>query len=367
MNIVCPYCLETIAANDIVRVCNICGDKYTPKFGDGLKLRMGGVLRCAAAGCLGNYSTLQCPQCGAVLPSDIAQYDKYIRFSVVAPSGAGKSNFITTMLQELKKNRKLNFVLAPMNRETSDVHQTNVDSLYHLHRPVAATAPGVVTPMQWRIQDMNRATSKIVPPYSVTIFDGAGEDQENPDPMICRYIAGSKMIMLLLDPTKLAGVREQMTSEEIILAGGKGTPVSHDETAEFIGNIINYLKTACGVPARKKIDIPVAVVFGKMDAVSRCIGDDTLVMTPSNMAVQGAFVQSEADQIHAEIDGWMDACGDNLTNTLNANFTKWRYFGMSSFGVLPEGRTSIKDPVPLRVLDPLIWNFSLEGILPVIR
>ena len=187
------------------------------------------------------------------------------------------------------------------------------------------------------------------------------------DPTICRYIAGSKMIMLLLDPTKLAGVREQMTNEEIDLAGGDKFPVSHEETQEFLNNMINYLKTACGVPARKKIEIPIAVVFGKMDAVSRCIGEDTLVMTPSNMAAQGAFIQSEADQIHAEIDGWMDVCGDNLTQTFNGNFATWRYFGVSSFGVLPDEKETIKDPVPLRVLDPLIWNFSLEGVLPVIR
>lgn len=365
MAVVCPYCLQTLKPADIKRECNICGGDYTPGFGDALRLRSGIVPKCSAPGCLGQYSILKCGKCGNNLPADIAQYDKYLRFSVVAPSGAGKSNFITTMLEELKKNRQLNFFLAPMNRETQDHHNENVDALYHDLRPVPANPLGQVTPMQWRIQDMNRATRNTVPPYSVTIFDGAGEDQKNLDPTICRYIAGSKMIVLLLDPTKLAGVREQMTEDEIAKAGGDIRMVTRQETQDFINGLINYLKTACSIRTNSRIRVPVAVVFCKIDAVARNLGS-ALVLTQSGHAAQGKFVQAEADNIHREIEGWMDVCGDDLTRLFNANFSNWRYFGVSSFGTLPEGRNKLQQPRPLRVLDPLIWDLALEGIVPTI-
>lgn len=367
MAVVCPYCLEALKSNEVHRVCNICGGKYTPGAFEGLMLRSGRVPKCkSTAGCLGQYAVLQCAKCGHELPADIAQYDKYVRFAVVAPSGAGKSNFITTMLEEAKRNRHLNFLITSMNRETQDHHNECVDYIYNRQRPVPATTAGTVIPMQWRIQDLNRATKTTVPPYSVTIFDGAGEDQSNLDPTICRYIAGSKMIVLLLDPTKLAGVREQMTADEITKAGGTSKMVTREETQDFINGLINYLKTACSIRTSSKITVPVAVVFGKIDAVASKLGS-ALVLTESGHAAQGKFIQAEADNIHAEIDGWMDVCGDNLTKLFNANFTNWRYFGVSSFGMLPEGRDKLQKPMPLRVLDPLIWDLSLEGIVPTVK
>lgn len=368
MAVVCPYCLETLKSNEVQRECNICRGKYTPGVMDGLMLKNGKVPKCKSTpGCLGQYAVLKCSKCGHKLPADIEQYDKYVRFAVVGPAGAGKSNFITTMLEEAKHNKPLNFLITPMNRETQDHHNKSVECIYDRLCPVPATTSGAVIPMQWRIQDLNRATKTTVPPYSVTIFDGAGEDQTNLEPTICRYIAGSKMIVLLLDPTKLAGVRGQMTADEITKAGGTSrNVVTKEETQNFINGLINYLKTACSIRMSSRITVPVAVVFGKIDAVASKLGS-ALVLTESGHAAQGKFIQTEADNIHAEIDGWMDVCGDNLTNLFNANFAKWRYFGVSSFGMLPEGRDKLQKPMPLRVLDPLIWDLSLEGIVPTVK
>lgn len=363
MAITCPYCLESYNANTINRFCNICNSPYVPNFKDNLLLRSGRIPRCKVAGCLGQYSLLRCPKCGHELPADIAQYDKYLRFSVVAPSGAGKTNFMTAMIEEARACKPLNFLVMPMNNETRDNQRDWAYEMYEMLRPVPQTERGEVTPMQWRFQDMNKATDKVVPPYSVTIFDGAGEDQQDLDPLICRYISGSKMIMLLLDPTQLYGVRQEMSAEEIEVSGGMKN-ITRQDTQDFIAGLISYLKQACNISARHKIQIPVAVVFSKIDAVARNLGN-AMVLTPSGHAKQGKFIRSEAETVHAEIDGWIERCGDGLTNIFNANFTKWRYFGVSAFGQLPQSRMKLQHPIPLRVLDPLIWNLSLEGIVPI--
>ncbi len=367
-NMVCPYCLEPIKINDVQRVCNICNGIYRTRFGSSIMMKLGKVPKCESTpGCLGQYAVLKCGKCGEELPVDIAQYDKYVRLAVVATSGAGKSNFITTMIEEAKKNRHLNFLIGAMDLKTQEHHKECVEYLYERLQPLPGTVRGAVIPMQWRIQDLNRATQTVVPPYSVTIFDGAGEDQTALDPTICRYIAGSKMIMLLLDPTKLAGVRAQMTPDEIRKAGGKDKNVTREETQEFINGLIRYLKTACSVRLSNKITVPVAVIFGKIDSVKSKLGS-ALVLRDSGHAAQGKFIQTEADNVHAEIDGWMDLCGDNLTKVFNANFETWRYFGVSSFGMLPISINQLQQqPRPLRVLDPLIWNLALEGIVPIVK
>lgn len=367
MAIVCPYCLNDLTVHDLHRHCNICNGKMSINLKNSILLKSGTTPSCSSTpGCLGHYSIIRCGKCGTVLPSTIAQYDKYIRFSTVAPSGAGKSNFITTMIEELKKNRSLSFLVTPMDSETQILHENNTKKIYEEFSPVPGTRPGDIVPMQWSIKDMKKMTQKAVPAYSMTIFDGAGELQERIDPKICRYIAGSKMIMLLLDPTQLYGVRTQMTEDEINKAGGQRKNVTREETKKFLYNIIKYLKTTCSVGYKKRIDIPVAVVFGKLDAVAHNLGS-ARVLSGSVHAAKGAFVQSEADAIHNEIEGWMDVCGDNLTKIFNENFTKWRYFGVSSFGILPIDRDTLQKPTPLRVLDPLIWNLALEGIVPIVK
>ena len=362
MAVICPYCLSSFQRKDLVRCCNLDHTHvYQSSFVEDAKLMMGIIPHCKS--CLGQYSVISCPRCGHELPPDIAQYDKYTRFSVVAPPSAGKTVFITAMIDELKKARNLNFHIAYMDKETQAYYMNNYRQIYERLSPVGATTLGESIPMQWKIQDLGKATKKVVPCYSLTMFDGAGEDYEHMDPIVCRCISGSKMIMLLLDPTRLAGVREQMTDEEIELAGGPRSGVTREDTTDFVTGMINYLKTACSVSASKKLNIPIAVVFGKMDVVKRHL-DQTMVLQPSGHVRQGAFIQSEADQIHAEIEGWLDSCGDFLSPMFDANFVNWRYFGMSSLGTIPVSQGKFSRPIPLRVLDPLLWDLSLEGIIP---
>lgn len=87
------------------------------------------------------------------------------------------------------------------------------------------------------------------------------------------------------------------------------------------------------------------------------------VLEPSKHVALGGFVESEADRIHMEMSVWIEEHGDHLTQMFDANFKTWRYFGVSSYGRRPKGGQRISDIVPLRVLDPFIWNLYLEGIV----
>ena len=144
---------------------------------------------------------------------------------------------------------------------------------------------------------------------------------------------------------------------------GAPSEVSSSFTTSFVLNIINYLKNACNVKNNGKITIPIAVVVGKLDMLEDLWGSGMKVFEPSRHSSTGCFVESEADRIHLEMASWLNQHGDNLTKLFDENFKTWKYFGISSYGRQPKQGHIVSDISPLRVLDPLIWNLSLEGIV----
>lgn len=371
---ICPRCLRKIKKTDLKMVCNVCKKPQE-------KTKMGmnpfknlGIIRKKIAGgnacqnpeCKGCYVNVKCGMCDKELPPDIAQYSRYLRFSLVAPSGAGKTVFITTMLQELSQNaRTLKFSLSAMDEETSNYQSINTEILYNSYtkKTIAATGKGDPKVLLWRLQDLNKMSKSYTPSYSLTIFDGAGEDQENWESVNCRYIAESKMIMLLFDPTKLYGVCSRLDQDDFKRAGGN-SEVTRASTKKFVDGMINYIRKLAGVKVNEKITTPVAVVLGKMDVLKQFFPTNSIAFQESGHVKNGHFIQQEADAVHQEIWDFMELCGDDLSARFDANFENWKYFGISSFGMRPQvNRMLQQPPQPMRVLDPLIWDLYLEGIV----
>lgn len=361
MPITCSYCLNDLRPTDLVRACNRCGAQLPRTLSAALQARFN-HLACPSGKCQGTCSILHCGVCGKELPAGFDRFDHYLRVAVVAPSGAGKTNFITAMTEELRRNPVLRYSVTPMNRETQRYQDANAELLYDKLAPIANTHKGQCIPMQWCVQDMNRMSARRIPSYAMTVFDGAGEDQASLDPVICRYISGSKAIILLLDPTQLAGVRACMTEKELRSAGADpSVTISPRDTEQFITNLINYLKTSCHINLDHKLTVPVAVAFAKLDALADHLRGTTVIQ-PSGYAADGLYDPREAELVHQEISAWLLQCGDPLDKLFNKHLRTWHYFGLSSFGVKPDGEAP-GAPRPLRVIDPLLWDLCLEGIV----
>lgn len=97
-DVLCPYCLQELRSKDLKMICRLCGAEATPSKSEVLLKK---VPKCKQPGCLGFASDRQCSYCGSNLPSDILDYEKYLRFSILGITGCGKTNFLTTMLHEL--------------------------------------------------------------------------------------------------------------------------------------------------------------------------------------------------------------------------------------------------------------------------
>lgn len=363
-DVLCPYCLQELRSKDLLMVCNRCGKAVKPTRG---QLLLGRPVKCTEAGCYGTLSRKQCPYCDSTLPSDIMEYEKYLRFSILGITGSGKTNFLTTMLHELRNAPNSDWILAPMDQITTATYQENDQLVYENRQPVAATPAGTTPPpLLWRIKDRRRMTNKVIPSYSLTIFDGAGEDSEHIDPVISRYIDGSKALVILIDPLALPNVAKTI-SRNIY---NWSTTASHGGGAstDMVDGLANYIRESCNIRADRLIDRDVAVVFTKIDAVADSFGQAQVMQASPHLARKG-FVKADADAVDAEIRDWLESEGESaFIQAIETNFKRdrVRFFGVSSFGQPPTGPSQLGKVMPHRVLDPLMWVMSKEGIVPVV-
>ena len=362
-DIVCPFCLRHVRPGQLVQVCTINPAHKKP----GKKGLFGfGGNDCREPGCRGRYASIVCPQCGEQLPANIAQYQDYSRLAVAAPSRGGKTVLITTMIHEVFANATLlGLNMGSMDTKTSEYYRRNSERLFGNRQAPDPTQIGTTIPMQWYVQNVRKSTANHIPTYSLTIFDGAGESQSNPSDLETRYIGEAKMLMLLLDPLRLRGIRDMLTPDEIRKAGGNpSATVSDQDTNLFIDGIVNYIRLCNKLTVNQKLRIPVAVVMCKMDVMRRFFPEDAMVFQESGHVASGKFNDLESQQVHAEIDEWIASSCSPLNMALSAVLQNWRYFGVSSYGVLPTDAAHLSAaPKPLRVLDPLMWNLEMAGIL----
>lgn len=351
--VMCPYCLEPIQEKDITLTCNRNGHPKPPK-------SPRSVTKCDVAGCLGIYNTRSCPACGAELPADIFDYKKYIRFSIVGTTGAGKTCFITSMLEEFR-NAGLQLVPSPINDDTNRYFSANRDAIFKHFVIPPPTRSGAIIPMQWRILDKNKMKQHYVPPYSLTIFDGAGEDQQRMDDTISRYISGSKTIMFLIDPMLLSSVRASLTADDI--QRSSTTSAANMGADELVNRMASYIRETLILKTGTRIDKPLAVIFPKIDAL-RPLFPGSRIFDPSEHLTRKAFIESESMAVHHDVSGWLRNAGEGaLIDALDVNFTAWRFFAVSAFGNPSTGSGKLMPPSPMRILDPLMWVLAQEGIV----
>lgn len=364
-DVLCPYCLEELRNNDVKMACPLCGTAATQTR---MEAMLGKLPKCSQPGCHNTLASIRtCGFCGSQLPSDILDYEKYLRFSILGISGAGKTTFLTTMLHELRHSHNSPWVIAPMDSDTQAQFQQNDQAIYQDRATVEATPPGMAPrPQQWKIKDKSRMTNSKIPTYSLTIFDGAGEDCQNINPAISRYINGSKLLIILIDPLALPHVGARINPD--ILRWSSTTDHASDASANMVDTLANYIRQSCGISSKKLIDRDVAVVFTKIDAVKDSFGSAT-VMQPSPHMAQKAFVKADADAVDAEIRDWLDMEGESaFLAAIDTTFRKGkvRFFGVSSFGQPPTGANRLAKVMPHRVLDPLLWMLAKENMIPTV-
>ncbi|MDR0719583.1 MAG: hypothetical protein LBF78_08110 [Treponema sp.] len=361
MDFICPYCFNKIKRESLIFECPD-GHRKTATVME----RLSGKVKCSQKGCGKVASKILCPNtmCNSQIPNDMLATPNLL-FSIVGVSGSGKTNYITVMLEELSRTGGLKLALGYQNIETRNIHRKNCKLIYEDHKKPEATPSGGVPPQIWRIKNLNRQTKTNIQTYTFSIFDGAGEDHENLDlnSSQCRYIAVSEAIMIVIDPMILRSVKNSLNPAVYANSVSFVGDPADKNSGDVVNNISTYIKNISGIGVNQKINIPVAVIFSKMDALM----DDFRNRPVSNSSPhekEGCFLYSDCRAVDADIRSWLISNGESaFMNALEANFKEFTFFGVSSYGSVPKSADELYAVHPHRVLDPILWFFAKKNYI----
>ena len=360
---VCPFCLNVLTKDTAKYYCE-CGK-------EAIKSKIIGKLQCTDPNCRLQRFKLVCTHCTHELPINIMQYQAYLRFSVIGLSGVGKTNYITAMMHEMKEGpAAMDWTTGHMDKLTLAEYNKNCKSLFEENRAVDRTPPGTITPQQWFLKKAN-VSSSTVPSYSLTLFDGAGEDYRVVDPLVAKCIQGSKTIVLLFDPLSIQEVGNALAPN--VFACSKGSDDRAMTATDMLNSIVEYIRKNLMMKPGKRIDKDVAVVFTKIDTLAHEFTNAQVMRLSPHIQSKG-FVVDDMETVDAEIRSWLERKGQYaFLSAIRGNFydDRVRFFGVSSFGRPPISKNGATvncgDITPHRVLDPLMWMMYQENILKKVK
>ena len=363
---VCPFCLNVLNKNTAKYYCE-CGKVATkPKFWR--------KLHCSDPNCRLQRFKLLCAQkdCGRELPINIMQYQAYLRFSVIGLSGVGKTNYITAMLHEMKEGPAAkDWTIGHMDNLTLEEYDKHRKSMFDENKSADPTPPGYIITQQWYLKKAT-TTSYNVPTYSLTLFDGAGEDYREVNPLVAKCIQGSKTIVILFDPLTITEVGNALDPN--VFDCSRGSLDRAMTATDMLNSIVEYIRKNLMMKPGQRIDKDVAVVFTKIDTLAHEF-TNARVMKPSPHIQRHGFVVEDMETVNEEIRSWLERKEQNaFLSAIKGNFydNRVRFFGVSSFGHPPISRidnTTVEcgEITPHRVLDPLMWMMYQEKILKKVR
>lgn len=305
-----------------------------------------------------------CPACRQQLPSSVDRLSD-LTIAVVGAKESGKSHFIALLiLRIIDLYAEFGWNLMPMDEATEDRYKREFKRpLFDDRQTIntTASARGGATPLLYSLRLGKGLFSRRI---MLVFFDAAGEDLENASnlPYIDQYIYNSDGIICLLDPLQLPTVRESL------LAHGHSEnelPQRNADTGTIIGRIARLIHSSKNL-GNRKINIPLAIAFSKMDFV-RDAGESARIVYDAlyqESRHKGAFCQAEFDNIDGLMRSWVSEIDDSAEIIQDCSeFKKTGFFGFSALGSNPTNQTLQRKPQPFRVEDPFLWILKLKGLV----
>lgn len=380
MPITCPYCMEPIDKGTVQYECPQCGEVY--KAAGLFHNKMPVCKNKAAHPSTLVASVIRCPHCHERLPADYLDYDRSLKFSLVGTTNSGKTNFMISMLHELMHAMKTGLAISPLDT-TRDYYRNFKQmekQMFIDHELLQATAIGDrVEPYLWRIRDRNKAKGTYIPSYSLTIYDNAGENfatlDQSENTLLAKYLCDTKTLFILIDPLQLPSFRERGQQDNLSSNGMEG-----QDATDSVQKVASFLRTNLKLGASALIDMNVAIIFTKIDAIGdengSVFGDADLIYSHGDQTHIGCyntlkqgFDKKLAENISNQIRQYLEDNEGDFLSALESSFVqnKIHYFGCSALGNPPmrdsNGRIFLQHIDPIRVLDPFLWMMVQEGLI----
>ncbi|HKS48322.1 MAG TPA: zinc ribbon domain-containing protein [Amycolatopsis sp.] len=311
-----------------------------------------------------------CPVCHTPLPANFADSRSPL-IGMVGGKNAGKTVYTTVLAHEIRHNIRRRFAadiwfagdqqggIGSVSDWLADYEQALfTDS--RLFESTASAADGIKVPLvlQWR-QPKRSLGREVHSTTTLSFYDAAGEDMTTQEFVNAQaYLTSADGLIVLLDPFQLKGAQDRI---KVPAAGRRDS----EPPINVLTRITELLRTSHAVPAKRKIQIPVAVVFSKIDAFFPVLGDGHPLLRapdagPYYDEAHGRDTDEHLRALLAELDA------DDIDAHLRAHYKSFRYFAVSSLGAEPDydrNRVDAGGVRPFRVDEPLLWLLGLFKVV----
>jgi hypothetical protein len=391
----CPHCWQHFDRGDVMWVAKHPSLR-DPDLGDEFPLRFfptsfdavgraidGMGLRC---------TDMACPNCKSRLPPQFLDLPSHI-FSVVGAPSAGKSYFLTSMVNQLEEILPSRFGLSFQDGDASgNALLSNMrarlfsDSKNPAEIALDKTVPGGEMFRTWERDGRSmklpkpftylvapfREEDEAVQPLHLVFYDNAGEQfepaersegSESSDEDATRHLASSDAIFFLYDPATNVKFRRKIT--------GKNDPqISDDQFLKLnrqdniIAEMRIRIKSELFLDAREKLASPLAMLVGKCDLWADLLGSP-LVNPVTERGLSLEAVTRNSDLIRT----FLLETSPAIVGNAEAISSEVVYFPVSPIGhspqpfIVPGGQAERIGPVPGRVAPrfvevPVIWTLA---------
>lgn len=317
-----------------------------------------------------------CPSCHNKLPESTL-LGKDMIISVVGSRDTGKSHFVGIIINELIERISVRFGGAmegfddTMKRYKAGAYQKLYCDLQKLDLTASSVENvnnGAYRPLIFTLKLKHKALFRdTIDSFTLVFFDTAGEDLNDEDTMstVNKYICKSSGIIFLLDPMQIPEVRNQLDEDTVSRASSVDWKMA-TRSDDIMSRVSKLIRNDRNMKTSQKIDIPVAAVFSKFDAIVPLIPEGSTVLDTSPHCSEKCFDMADWHNVDSEIRSLLTEWGaESFISQVDVNYTNYSYFAVSALGLNnnPKGDRKIERPRPHRIEDPLLWILKENGVI----
>lgn len=299
-----------------------------------------------------------CTECGFQLDKTMESF-KRIPISIAGSEGAGKSHFLSVLINEIRNNLGgvYDCTLLPAGGD-----DTMYQYMEHYYKPlfeeniiIPSTEQDYVRPLIYSLifnKDTHGKSS------TITFYDACGSNFRNERAMsdYNRSIINSGGIIMIIDPSQLPTVREEYIKQ--------GRRVMTDDFSSLLSRTISLIRTKSSAKSlSQQIEIPVAVCISKIDLLDSILEPCCYLRYPSRHTMQPSFDILDhicySKEMEAMIESWG---GADIINQVKSQFKHYGFFGFSSLGSEPFQK-KVEHISPNRVCDPFLWLMAKNQVI----
>ncbi|HET7018360.1 MAG TPA: hypothetical protein VFI65_30860 [Streptosporangiaceae bacterium] len=385
---VCPFCFRKVDSSKLAFQCVGRGNVDCKKGQDEARVRLtrslvetfptfmpesgrGSSPPCPTCG--GPSPRRACPQCHTALPTDFVD-SKSPMIGLVGAKGSGKTVLMTVLVKQLREvvGRRFDadIRIATDNpdglRGLTDYQESREIPLYTGGKLPLGTeqqaARGHATPvvLRWRQEAARRVGGQTLRSTVLSFVDTAGEDLNDQDTAFTlQYLSVCDALMITIDPFALPGARDRLRLPQ------QAIQVLDDVPLDVVSRITELLRIEHGIKTKKRIKLPVAIIFTKIDAFYPMLDRQNPIM--ASAAAGSGYSDGDGQAVHEHMLALLSEWNATDIDThMRHNYSNYRYFGVSALGAEPDyasNAVAAGGVQPHRVEDPVLWLLSRAGMV----